>query len=82
MGAIFCNPIFNFADALFRNEHWQWVDLDSREFEIEFEVDSSIDLNSTIFKRSVLTLNLDGKVRNVEPKETVPIIGCQFNLRI
>jgi len=58
------------------------VDLDSREFEIEFELDSSLDLNSTIFKRSVLTLNLDGKVRNVEPKEIVPIIGCQFNLRI
>ena len=56
--------------------------MDSREFEIEFELDSSLDLNSTIFKRSVLTLNLDGKVRNVEPKETVPIIGCQFNLRI
>lgn len=39
-------------------------------------------MTSTTFKRSVLTMNLDGRVRNVDPKETVPIIGCQFNLRI
>ena len=56
--------------------------MDPRDFEIGFEFDKNLELNSTTFERSVLTMNLDGHVRNVEPIENVPIIGCQFNLRI
>ena len=71
-----------YSSYIFRNEHWKWVDFDPRETEIEFELDKNLNMTSTTFKRSVLTMNLDGRVRNVDPKETVPIIGCQFNLRI
>lgn len=73
-------PSIGIRGTIVRNEHWKWVDLDPRDFEIEFEFDKNLVLNSTTFERSVLTMNLDGYVRNVEPIENVPIIGCQFNL--
>ena len=66
----------------FRNENWEWIDLDPRESEIEFKISETLDLTSKTFERSVMTMNLDGYVRNVISKEPVAVIGCQYNLRI